>query len=183
MQGGVGIDEVRRSGRSPSGDVALLPADSCKLSTGFGEHFRRGIDAYHLGIGERVGQDASQMASAAAEIVDCRVFDLGDAGDEIKAGAKADVGVAKVSLRLPSSHSVREIIALQVAQVPDTGSNEEALRAIELHHLQAVFGADFVLHAIEVILDGLLGERKMIGDFLVGETLRNQRYQLQLAAA
>ena len=62
-------------------------------------------------------------------------------------------------------------------------SDEESLRTIELHHFEAVFGADFVLHAIEVVFDRLFGKREMISDFLVSQTLRDQGNELQLATA
>jgi hypothetical protein len=48
------------------------------------------------------------VARAAAEVVNYGVIELRDAGDEIESRAKADVGVAKVSLRLPGSHSVKK---------------------------------------------------------------------------
>src|SRR4029077_930675 len=43
--------------------------------------------------------------------------------------------------------------------------DSETLHAIQLHDVQPVFCADFMLHAIQVVLDGLLGKRKMVGNF------------------
>src|ERR1700737_1858344 len=117
LQRGVGIDEFRRSWRVPRADVSLLPVQRRKLAASFGEHFWRGIDASYLGVGKGIGEDAGQVAGATTEIVDCGIFRFWDAGDEIEAGAKANVGIAKVSLRLPSGHSgQKEIISLQVGK-------------------------------------------------------------------
>ena len=44
--------------------------------------------------------------------------------------------------------------------------------AIELDDLEAVFRANFVFHAIQVILDRLFGEGKVIGNFFIGKSLR-----------
>ena len=108
MQGGVGVDELRRRGRAPGTDVRLLPVEGGELASSFGEHFGRGIDAGDFGIRESIGEDSRQMAGAAAEVVNCGVVGFGDAGDQIDAGAKANVGVAKVSLRFPGGHRGRQ---------------------------------------------------------------------------
>src|ERR1700687_1342053 len=105
LQGGIGVDEIGRSCRVPRADVRLLPREGGKLATRFGEHFGRGVEADDTGFGKGVGENAGQVARAAAEVVDGGVFAFGDAGHEIEARAKADVGVAEVSLRFPGSHS------------------------------------------------------------------------------
>jgi hypothetical protein len=178
LQCGVGIDELRRRRRPPGRDVSLLPVEGGELAPSFGEHFGRGVDAGDFGTREGIGEDLRQMARTAAEVVDGGVLGLGDAGDEIEAGAKANVGVAEVGLWFPGGHRDRKksyhrksrrsrsAITLQL--------HEEALCAIELHHFEAVFGADFVFHAIEMILDRLFGKREVIRDFLVGESLCDQ---------
>jgi hypothetical protein len=61
-------------------------------------------------------------------------------------------------------------------------SHEERMRAIELNDVEAVVSADFVLHAVHVVLDGLLGKREVVGDFFVGEALSEQRDELLFAA-
>ncbi len=58
--------------------------------------------------------------------------------------------------------------------------DQKPLRAVHLYNIQAVFRADFVLHAVQVVLYGLLGKGEMIGDFFVRQALRNQRNQLLL---
>jgi len=58
----------------------------------------------------------------------------------------------------------------------------EALGAADLHDSQPVAGAHFLFHAVKVIFDGLLGEAEVVGNFLVGEALRDQRNQLLLPA-
>jgi hypothetical protein len=58
--------------------------------------------------------------------------------------------------------------------------NQKTLRSVELHDIQPVFGPDFVLHAVQMVLYGLLGKREMIGDLFVRQALRNQRNQLLL---
>src|SRR5258708_1295430 len=104
LQRGVGIDEIGRSHRTPRANVSLPPAKSRELAASFGEHFGRGIDSDDFGIWKRVGKDAGQVPGSATEAVDRRIFGLGDATDEIEAGPEADVGIAKVSLRLPGGH-------------------------------------------------------------------------------
>ena len=89
-------------------------------------------------------------------------------GDEIEARAKADISVSKVSLRLPSGHGGQQkSYHRRCVKLRDRESDEKSLRAIELHHFQAVLSADFMFHAIEVILDGLFGKREVIRDLLV----------------
>jgi hypothetical protein len=61
--------------------------------------------------------------------------------------------------------------------------HEEALGAAEVHDAEAVAGSDFVLHAVEVVLDGLLGKAKLVGDFFVGQTLSDERNDLLFAAS
>jgi hypothetical protein len=58
---------------------------------------------------------------------------------------------------------------------------QKALRSEPLHDVQAIFGADLVLHAVQVILDGLFRETEVIGDFLVGEAFGDQRDELLFA--
>src|ERR1700741_3327367 len=106
LQGGVAVNQVSRRGGVPTGDIVLLPGYSGKFPTSFREHFGRRIDADHFGIWESIGQDASEVAGAAAEIVDGAVFEFRDAREEVDAGPKAYVGVAKISLRLPGGHRV-----------------------------------------------------------------------------
>ncbi len=87
-------------------------------------------------------------------------------------------------MRLPSSHSgKRKSYHCHSGSHGRTNSNEETLGAVELHHFEAVFGADLVLHAVQMILDSLFGQGEVIGDFLVGQSLCNQRNKLQFAAA
>src|SRR6266404_4484640 len=97
LQGGIGIDEIRRSGRTPRANVNLLPGNSRKFTASLDEHFRRGIDANDLGLGKGIGEDPGQVAGAAAEIIKWGVCRLGDAREEIEARAKADISVSKVS--------------------------------------------------------------------------------------
>jgi hypothetical protein len=59
--------------------------------------------------------------------------------------------------------------------------HHEALGAAHLDDAHAVVGADFLLHAIQVILHRLFGKAKMVCDFLVGKAFRNQRNELLLA--
>ena len=47
---------------------------------------------------------------------------------------------------------------------------------------EAVVHADLLLHAVEVILHGLLGRAEAVGDFFVGEPFGDQRNELLLAA-
>src|SRR5258705_2120844 len=159
LQGGIDIDEIRRSGRTPRANVSLLPGNSRKFAASIGEHFRRGIDANDLGLGEGIGEDPGQVAGAGAEIIDCGVSKLGDAREKIEARAKADISVSKVSLRLPSGHRGQpKSYHCRSAKLRTAKSDEKSLRAIELHHFQAVLSADLMFHAIEVILDGLFGK-------------------------
>ena len=60
-------------------------------------------------------------------------------------------------------------------------SEQKTLGAEALHDAQAVFGADFVLHAVEVIFHCLLGKAEVIRDFLVREPFGDQRNDLLLA--
>jgi hypothetical protein len=73
-----------------------------------------------------------------------------------------------------TSQPETEIISLGTDRLPPQQSDEEPLGPIELHYFQAILGANFVLHAIEVVLHSLFGKRKMIGNFLIGEPLRDQ---------
>src|ERR1700738_5129787 len=88
----------------PTANVIPAPFECGKLAASFAEHFGRGIDPGDSGAQKGIGKDAGQMASAAAEIVDRGVRKFGDARDQVKTGAKANIGGAKVSLRLPGSH-------------------------------------------------------------------------------
>lgn len=63
-----------------------------------------------------------------------------------------------------------------------TSLHHEAVGAADLDDAEAVVGADFLLHAVEVILHSLLGEAKTIGDFLVGEAFGDQWDELLFAA-
>src|SRR3979490_2595283 len=105
LQGGIGINEMGRSGRTPRANIRLLPRKSREFVASLGEHFGRGIDADDLSLGEGIGEDPGQVAGAAAEIIDCGIFKPGNARDEVEARAKADISVSKVSLGLPSGHS------------------------------------------------------------------------------
>lgn len=119
------------------------------------------------------------MAGAAAEVANCGIIKLGNTRDKIEARAKADVSVAKVSLRLPSGHGgYGKSYHRGPPRRRATKLHQEALRAIKLHDFKTIFSADFVLHAIQVVFDGLLGKREMIGDFFVGQPLGDQRNEL-----
>jgi hypothetical protein len=61
--------------------------------------------------------------------------------------------------------------------------DHEALGAADLDDAEAVTGADFLLHAVEMIFHGLLGKAEAVRDFLVGEPFGNKRYQLLPAGA
>jgi hypothetical protein len=108
LQRGIGVNQIGRSGRVPRPNVRLPPTQRGELATSLGKHFRRGIDACHFGAREGIGKDTSEVAGAATDVANCRVIKLGNARDEIEARAKADVSVAKVSLRLPSGHRGHE---------------------------------------------------------------------------
>jgi hypothetical protein len=53
--------------------------------------------------------------------------------------------------------------------------NHESLQPAQMHDAQPVLRANFMLHPIEMILHRLFGERKVIGDLLVGHAARHQR--------
>jgi hypothetical protein len=57
---------------------------------------------------------------------------------------------------------------------------KKTLRAAGLHYAQSIFRAYLVLHSIKMILDGLLRETEVVGDFLVCKTFRDQGDQLLL---
>src|SRR5438067_7213414 len=61
-------------------------------------------------------------------------------------------------------------------------SHQEGVRAVELDDVEAVLGVDFVLHAVDVVLYGLFGEREVVGDFFVGEALSQEGNELLFAA-
>ena len=54
---------------------------------------------------------------------------------------------------------------------------------VELDHFQAVFGTDFVLHAVEVIFHRLFGDEQFLADFFVTEALRDQLHNFLFAVA
>src|SRR5256885_748617 len=68
------------------------------------------------------------------------------------------------------------------SNVPTLRSHQESMRAVELDDIEAVLGVDFVLHAVDVVLYGLFGEREVVGDFFVGEALSEEGNQLLFAA-
>src|SRR5712671_1275048 len=96
-----------RSSRAPRCKVCLLPIERGEFPPCLRKHFGGRIDAGHFGTGESIGEDAGQMTGAAAEVVNYLVIEFRDARDQIDAGAKADVSVTEVSLRLPGSHRSR----------------------------------------------------------------------------
>src|SRR6267142_6972375 len=104
LQGGVGVNQMGGSRRAPRCKVCLLPIERGEFPSCLRKHFAGRIDAGHFGTGESIGEDAGQMTGAAAEVVNYLVIELGNARDEVDAGPKAYVGVAEVSLRLPSGH-------------------------------------------------------------------------------
>ena len=55
------------------------------------------------------------------------------------------------------------------------------MHAADVDDAEAVVGADFVLHAVEVIFYGLFGEREVVGDFLVGEAAGDEWDELLFA--
>src|SRR5712672_4297649 len=93
-----------RSRRAPRCKVCLMPIECGEFPPFLRKHFAGRIDAGHFGTGESIGEDAGQMTGAAAEVVNYLVIELRDARDQVDAGAKADVGVTEVSLRLPGGH-------------------------------------------------------------------------------
>ena len=60
---------------------------------------------------------------------------------------------------------------LQIARILE----HESLCAAHLHNAQPVFRANFMLHTVEVIFYGLLGKAKVIRDFFIRQSLRDQR--------
>ena len=51
-----------------------------------------------------------------------------------------------------------------------------------MDNAESVVGADFLLHAVQVVLRRLFGKAEVIGDFLVGEAFGDERDELLLAA-
>src|SRR5258708_26117818 len=161
--------------------VGFLPGHRRKFAARFGEHLGRGIDPDYFGARKSVRKDAGEMAGAAAEIINRGIVRFRDARNQVQTRAEADFGIAKVSLRLPDRHGWRK--SYHRANLRGTRLDEKTLHAIELHELQTVFGAHLVLHAIKMILDGLFRQGEMVGDFLVGQALADDRHALLLAAA
>src|SRR5580692_2869691 len=56
--------------------------------------------------------------------------------------------------------------------------NQESLRAAKMHNPEAVARSDLVLHAVKMILDGLFRQAELVRNFLVGQSLCDQRNDL-----
>ena len=54
--------------------------------------------------------------------------------------------------------------------------------AANLDYAEAAVGADFLLHAVQMVFHGLFGEAKTIGNFFVGEPFGDERNELLFAA-
>jgi hypothetical protein len=61
-------------------------------------------------------------------------------------------------------------------------SGRNARHAAQLDGRQAVGSAEFLQHAVDVILNRLLGEIQLGGDLLVGQSSADQLNQLLLSA-
>ena len=82
---------------------------------------------------------------------------------------------------MPRSWSTSTKKVPVVRNVEASGGNATR-HAAQLDGRQAVGSAEFLEHAVDVILNRLLGEIQLGGDLLVGESAANQLNQLLLTA-
>jgi len=71
--------------------------------------------------------------------------------------------------------------AKKQSELPSNALNQKSLRAAKMYNPESVAGSDLVLHSVKMVLYRLFRQAELVRDFLVRQSLRNQRNNLLFA--